>query len=102
MNREQIKPNHYHGDIEAWWTPKHCFMCRAVKADRAELAEWVEKNIDHLCEVMHITYETEAIKEGWRTQEITRGEWANSPESNKATMRKSVKAVALEIIEGEK
>jgi hypothetical protein len=41
MNREQIKPNHYHGEIEAWWTPKYCFMCRAVKAVLADLAEKV-------------------------------------------------------------
>ena len=68
------------------------------------LRERVEKEIDYFCEVMHITYETAAIEEGWRTQEITRGEWENSPESNKETMRKSVRAVLLSLlteIEGE-
>ena len=89
------KCNCHEFDKALEWTMPYIF---------STLREKVEKEIDYFCEVMHITYETAAIEEGWRTQEITRGEWENSPESNKETMRKSVRAVLLSLlteIEGE-
>jgi hypothetical protein len=49
--------------------------------------------VEDLCEVMHDAYETAAAEEGWETQKRSRVVWADVPEANKATMRRSVTAV---------
>jgi hypothetical protein len=36
-----IEPDHLHGEVGSYYTRSYCLMCKAVKADRAELAEKV-------------------------------------------------------------
>lgn len=55
--------------------------------------------VEALCEVQHDAYERAADEFGWATNPESRKPWADVPESNKETMRASMRAVlkALQI-----
>lgn len=58
--------------------------------------------IDELCELMHDTYETAAVKHGWKTNSDSRVPWAYVPSENKAAMRDAVTVVVESIREEER
>jgi hypothetical protein len=47
-------------------------------------------NVEELCEAFHDAYEEAAVKSGWETQQRSRKPWADVPEANKETMRKTI------------
>ena len=56
--------------------------------------------IERLCARQHDAYEDAAVIEGWTTQAASRKPWADVPEANKATRRRSLAAV-LDLMESE-
>lgn len=53
----------------------------------------VERLCEQLCEQQHDAYEAAAAAVGWATQAASRRPWADVPDANRETMRRSMMAV---------
>lgn len=58
--------------------------------------------LEDLCQLMHDTYETAAIRYGWYPGDRSRMSWASVPEENRAAMRDAVAYVEDVIREDER
>lgn len=63
------------------------------RADRALVPTTRTEEVEALCVLFHNTYEIAANITGWETQERSRKPWADVPEANKATMRRTLAAL---------
>jgi hypothetical protein len=51
---------------------------------------WCDHDVERIAREFHETYEYVAPFAGWRTQEASRVEWADVPESNRRAMLATV------------
>lgn len=58
--------------------------------------------LEDLCQLMHDTYETAAVKHGWHTNARSRVSWSAVPAENKAAMRDAVAVVVEAVREDER
>ena len=58
--------------------------------------------IENICRSLHETYEAEAPKHGWKTQEASAVPWEKVPENQKELMREVVRIVFMPLLTAER